>query len=73
LLNCLFQLERFEEIALLIHKYKQDTWHFSNDQFIKVIKKNELELILFFLKIRECRNVLDEYDIQLIIVKEYIL
>lgn len=73
LLNCLFAMERFEEIALLIHKYKPDTWHFSNEQFIKVIREHELELILFFLKRRECRRILDELEIQTIIVKEYIL
>jgi len=66
-------MERFEEIALLIHKYKSDTWSFSNEQFMKVIKKYELELILFFLKRRECRRILDEFVIQIIIVKEYIL
>jgi len=66
-------MERFEEISMLVHKYNYDTWHFSNDHFVKIIKKNELELILFFLKRRECRTVLDEYDIQTIIVKNYIL
>ena len=66
-------MERFEEIALLIHKYKPDTWDFLNEQFIKIIRKHELELILFFLKRRECRRVLGEIEIQTIIVKEYIL
>lgn len=73
LLNCLFDMERFEEIAMLVYKYNYETWHFSNEQFVKVIKKNELELILFFLKRRECRRVLDESEIQTIIVKQYIL
>jgi len=73
LLNCLFAMERFEEIALLIHKYKPDTWRFSNEQFLKVIRKHELELILFFLKIWECRRILDELEVQIIIVKRYIL
>lgn len=72
LLSCLFRMNRFEEISILIHKYKPDTWPFHIEQFKIVIEQEELELILFFLKRRECRRLLDDQYIQKKIVQKYL-
>jgi len=55
----------------LIQNKKRDEWTFKKQQFKMVIEKEELDLISFFLKKRECRVVLDDQRIQRKIVETY--
>jgi hypothetical protein len=68
----MFQMNKFEEISILIHKHKEDTWVFTVSQFKTIIEKEELELILIYLKKRECRRILDTHSIQKKIVQRYL-
>ncbi len=47
------------------------SWSFTKDQFKIVIKLEQIDLILYFLKMRECRVVLEEFEVQEIIVEKY--
>jgi len=68
----LFQLECFEEISILINNHKNEDWPYKKEQFISVIKQEQLDLIFFFLKRRECREVLFHHEIQKVIVDKYL-
>lgn len=72
LLSCLFHLKCFEEISILIHNHRNEDWPFKKEQFKMVIEQEELDLILFFLRRRECRVVLEEHHIQKRIVNTYL-
>ena len=65
-------MNKFEEVSILIHKNKLDVWPFNIEQFKIVIEQEELELILFFLRRRECRRILDNPYIQKQIVQKYL-
>lgn len=65
-------MNKFEEVSILIHKNKLDVWPFNNEQFKIVIEQEELELILFFLRRRECRRILENPYIQKQIVQKYL-
>jgi hypothetical protein len=72
LLNILFQEELYNEVFNLIWNRKNLELNFTKDQFREVIKNGEqLDLILFFLKIPDCKVILDEADVQKSIVKNY--
>ena len=68
----MFKMNKFEEISILIHKHKEDTWSFSVSQFKIIIEQEELELILFYLKRRDCRSILDTHSIQKKVVQRYL-
>jgi hypothetical protein len=72
LLTTLFTHLCFNEIYTLMWKQTNHSWTFTKDQFRIVINNGEqLDLILYFLNLRECRLVLDEVEIQRKIVKHY--
>jgi hypothetical protein len=72
LLTTLFTNLCFNEVYALMWKKTRNTWTFTKEQFKIVINNGEqMDLILYFLKIRECRLVLDEFDVQKKIVKYY--
>jgi hypothetical protein len=73
LLTTLFTNLCFNEIYTLMWKKTNHSWTFTKDQFRIVINNGEqMDLILYFLKLRECRLVLDEADVQRKIVKYYL-
>ncbi len=73
LLEKLFQKKCFDEISNLIFKKKLiNKWNINQNQFKLVIEHEEFDLILFFLKIKHCRKLLDEHSIQSKIVNKYI-
>ena len=47
-------------------------WKFSKDDFKDVIIKEQLELSLYLLKKKELREVLNDHEIQLYIIHNYI-
>jgi hypothetical protein len=72
LLTTLFTNQCFNDVYSLMWKKNSHAWSFTKEQFRIVINDGEqLDLILYFLKIRECRLVLDEHAIQKKIVKVY--
>lgn len=71
-METLFNHSCFDEISILIYR-KPGYWKFTTEQFRSVINKKELSLILEFLKIRECRVLLDQPEIQEKIVYEYMV
>lgn len=73
LLEKLFLKKCFDEISALLFKKKMmNKWNLNPNQFKIVIEHEEFDLILFFLKIKHCRKILDEHTIQSVIVKKYI-
>lgn len=72
LFTILFREELYDEVYNLIWNRKNLELNFNKDQFREVIKNGEqLDLILYFLKITECKVILDEQDVQKSIVKNY--
>ena len=71
LLSTLFQVECFDEISILLYRMP-GVWSLNKEQFILTINKNQLDLTLYFLKIRSCVIVLDDFKIQKLIVDNYI-
>lgn len=72
LISILFQEELYDEVYNLIWNRKNICLKFNKDQFREVIKNGEqLDLILYFLRIPDCRVILDELDVQKSIVKNY--
>ncbi len=73
LMSILFQEELYDEVYNLIWNSKKNLeLNFNKDQFREVIKNGEqLDLILYFLKIPDCKVILDEPDVQRSIVKNY--
>lgn len=71
LIEKLFLLNKFEEINILIWK-REYNWVLTNEHFKKVIEAKESDLILYFLKISDCRIELNNHSIQKIIVSNYI-
>jgi hypothetical protein len=73
LLEKLFQKKCFDEIANLIFKKKiVNIWNLNEIQFKIVVEHEEYDLIIFFLKIKHCRKLLNEHVIQSLIVNKYI-
>ena len=70
LLNTLFNVGCFDEISILLYR-KPNHWPLLKEQFEKVIIGERLDLIIYFIKIRECRVVLDYPEIQKIIASKY--
>jgi hypothetical protein len=71
LITVLFQEELYDEVHNLIWNAKH-TLDFNEDQFRIVIKNGEqLDLILYFLDITDCRVILDEPSVQKDIVDNY--
>ena len=69
----LFDKKCFDEIGSLIYKHqKVDQWKITDDQFRIVIENEELELILFFLRRKECRIILTDSKIQKLVLEKYI-
>ena len=69
-IDTLFQYECFEQISTLISIWPGDK--FANPDYFKiVILKMQTELILFYLKRRDCRHILIDKTLQEFIVKEY--
>jgi len=62
----------FENINKLIYRYSSFVWKFSTDNFKTVILKEELELGNYLLKKPELREVLNDHEIQLYIIENYI-
>lgn len=71
MLETLFEIQCFDDISTLIYR-KTGNWHFTEQQFQILIDKGELDLILFYLKIRKCRVILMNHNIQNTIVYKYI-
>ncbi len=72
LLSILFQEELYDEVYNLIWNRKNLELNFNKDQFREVIKNGEqLDLILYFLKIPDCKVILDEHEVQKSIVRNY--
>lgn len=69
-IDTLFQYDCFEQISELIFKWPGEKFA-NNEYFKKVIYKIQTELILFYLKRRECRLILTDHSLQEFIVKEY--
>ena len=70
-LSSLFNNNCFETLCLLIEKWPNE--FFLNKNYFKIsIEKQQKELILFFLKFRECREILIENSIQKFIVDNYL-
>ncbi len=73
LLQRLFDHRRFDEISLLIFKHKKGIkWNLTREMFKIVIDNEELELIIYFLRIKDCRVILEDHSIQKKIVEKYI-
>jgi len=72
LTNILFKHECFDEISELIYSVKGISRHFTEDDFELVINKEELDLSLYFLKLPNCRQLLNNKGIQNVIVENYI-
>ena len=69
-IDTLFQYECFDQISVLISKWPGEK--FANPEYFrKVIYKIQTELILFYLKRRECKLILTDHSLQEYIVKEY--
>ena len=71
LLSVLFQKNCFEEISNLIWKKKIYNWNFTKEHFKFIIEQEQIDLILYFVKIRDCRVILEDYGIQNRIVNKY--
>jgi hypothetical protein len=72
LLTTLFNNNCFDDVYNLIWKNKNFNLSFTKEQFKIVINDGEqLDLILYFLKSRDCRVILDDIDVQRNIVKNY--
>jgi hypothetical protein len=72
LMNVLFKEELYDEVYNLIWNRKNIAIRFNKDQFREVIKNGEqLDLILYFLRIQDCRVILDEPEVQKSIVNNY--
>ena len=70
-LSSLFNYNCFETLCLLIEKWPKE--FFINKNYFKIsIEKKQKELILFFIKFRECREILIEHSIQKFIVENYL-
>lgn len=70
-LQKLFDNLCFDEISILIYSRRKLKWPLTKDMFRSTITHNELDLLLFFLKIKECRIILDYIEIQKLIVEKY--
>ena len=66
-LKTLFDNNCFSQICTLIWKNKI-FWTFNEENFKKVIEHEQVDLILHFLQLRECRNILNTVVIQKTIV-----
>lgn len=71
LLETLFDVRCFDEISTLIFR-NPGVWKFTKNQFETLIEEGELDLILYYVKLRECRLILDDYENQKKIVNKYI-
>ena len=72
LMQKLFDKKCFDEVSFLIYKKKYtNKWKITKEQFLVVIENEELDLILFFLKIRHCRVILEDHSVQKLIVEKY--
>jgi hypothetical protein len=72
LIEVLFKEELYDEVYNLIWNRKNIAIKFTKDQFREVIKNGEqLDLILYFLRIHDCRVILDEPEVQKSIVNNY--
>lgn len=70
LLNNLFENLCFDEISTLIWK-KRLPWNFTKEHFKLAIEHDQFELILHFIRLRDCRSVLNEKPYQKKIVDQY--
>ncbi len=70
-LQKLFDYNCFDEISILIYSAKRLKWPITKEMFRSIIINDELDLLLFFLKIQECRLILEHPDIQKFIVEKY--
>lgn len=71
-LQTLFDKKCFDEISYLLYSERyRNSWERTKEQFKTVILNHELDLILYFLKFRECRTILEDKDIQMCIAHDY--
>jgi hypothetical protein len=71
-LHRLFEKNYFDEISYLLYSEKYSrSWVRTKEHFRLVIHSKELDLIIYFLQIRDCRTVLEEPQIQEFIVRNY--
>jgi hypothetical protein len=71
LLTTLFQTNCFDQISVLIYNDMIYKWTFTKEQFKTVIEQSRLDLIVYFLNMRNCRIILDESSVQKVIVQQY--
>lgn len=71
-LQKLFDYKCFEEISYLVYSKKKLKWRLTKEMFKSTLIHNELDLNFFFLKIKDCRVILENPEIQKIIVEKYI-
>jgi hypothetical protein len=72
LLDTLFNNSCFDEIYMLMRKKKNSAWLFNKEQFHIVIDNGEqLDLILYFLKVSDCVTLLQDFNIQKTIIEIY--
>ena len=71
LLTTLFETNCFDQISVLIYNDMIYKWTFTKEQFKTVIEQSRLDLIVYFLNMRNCRIILDEPGIQKTIVQQY--
>ena len=74
LFNSLFKSGLYDEINILIFRFKNHkSWHFTKAYFKTIIKSKVTNLILPCLKDEKCKEVLKETEIQQFIVSNYLI
>ena len=74
LVPVLFKEELYNEVYSLIWNVKEIQLNFTKEHFREVIKNGEqLDLIIYFLKLPDCRIILDESVVQKDIVDIYMM
>jgi hypothetical protein len=71
LLATLFEVHCFDDISTLIYRIP-GRWEFTKEQFSVLIEEGELDLILYYVRIRECRVILENPENQKKIINNYI-
>jgi hypothetical protein len=72
LLDTLFTNSCFDDIYALMRSRKNSPWLFNKEQFNIVINDGEqLDLILYFLKIKKCVTLLEDKVVQRKIIEVY--
>jgi hypothetical protein len=71
LLSVLFDTASYDKIAALIFTGQINRWEITKDQFRMVIEQSRLDLIVYFLNLRSCRMILEDFQIQQTVVSSY--